>query len=300
MNKKQKKTNNLSIILLSVVLLILVGILAKATGITESFGDISKLVNINFDTILKMTLAILLVILLSNLIIFILSFFRDKKGRKGTLATVFTSLVKYGAVLFGACWALSIIGVDVSTIFASVGVLALILGFGAESLIADLVTGIFILFENQYNVGDIIEVGGFRGEVSEIGIRTMSVKDNGGNIKIINNSDMKNVINRSERQSVSVTDVSVSYDTDLEVLEKKLVEEILPQIKKQYPQIFIGDVNFVGVEQLADSGVVLRFSAQVEEANIFRGKRILNKELKIRFDKEKICIPYPQVDVHTK
>ena len=111
---------------------------------------------------------------------------------------------------------------------------------------------------------------------------------------------MKNVINRSERQSVSVTDVSVSYDTDLEVLEKKLVEEILPQIKKQYPQIFIGDVNFVGVEQLADSGVVLRFSAQVEEANIFRGKRILNKELKIRFDKEKICIPYPQVDVHTK
>ncbi|MBQ7943137.1 MAG: mechanosensitive ion channel family protein [Lachnospiraceae bacterium] len=298
--EKQTEKNNLKTTLVSVVLLIVLGFLAKQFGVMETVGDISELFTLSVDTIVKMMLAVLLVVVVSNLIIFILSFFRTQKGRKGTLATVITSLVKYGATLLGACWALAILGVNVSTIFASVGVLALILGFGAESLIADLVTGIFILFENQYNVGDIIEVGGFRGEVAEIGIRTMSVKDGGGNIKIINNSDMKNVINRSERQSVSVTDVSVSYDTDLVALEKKLLEEILPQIKERHDDIFIGDINFVGVEQLADSGIVLRFSAPVEEVDIFNGKRILNKELKIAFDKEKINIPYPQMDIHTK
>ena len=76
---------------------------------------------------------------------------------------------------------------NVSTILASVGLLALIVGFGAESLITDVITGVFMLFENQYNVGDIIEVSGFRGTVSSIGIRTISITDSSGNIKIINN-----------------------------------------------------------------------------------------------------------------
>ena len=298
--KKQTRKNNVVTIVVSLVLLVIVGVLANVLGVMETIGDISEIFVISVDTVVKVILAVLLVTVLSNLLIFVLSFFRAEKGRKGTLATVFISLIKYGAVLLGACWTLAILGVDVSTIFASVGVLALILGFGAESLIADLVTGIFILFENQYNVGDIIEVGGFRGEVAEIGIRTMSIRDNGGNIKIINNSDMKNVINRSERQSITVTDVSVSYDTDLELLEKKLEEDILPQIKERHPEVFIDKVNFVGVEQLADSGMILRFSAPVEEINIFKGKRILNRELKIAFDKENINIPYPQIDVHTK
>ena len=298
--KTQMNKKNVVTMLVSLVLLVVVGVLANALGVMETIGDVSELFVLSVDTVVKAVLAILLVTVLSSLLIFVLSFFRAKKGRKGTLATVFTSLIKYGAVIIGACWVLAILGVDVSTIFASVGVLALILGFGAESLIADLVTGVFILFENQYNMGDIIEVGGFRGEVAEIGIRTMSIRDNGGNIKIINNSDMKNVINRSERQSVAVTDVSVSYDTDLELLEKKLNEEILPLIKEKYSELFIDKVNFVGVEQLADSGIILRFSAPVEEVNIFKGKRILNKELKIAFDKEKINIPYPQIDIHTK
>lgn len=298
--KEPKKKNNLGTLLVTAGLLVVTGVLAKVFGVMETVGDLSGSLDLSLNTLVKVIFVVLLVTLAANLIIFILGFLREKKGRKGTLATVFTSLTKYGAVLIGACWSLAILGVDVSTIFASVGVLALILGFGAESLIADLVTGVFILFENQYNVGDIIEVGGFRGEVLEIGIRTMSVKDAGGNIKIINNADMKNVINRSEKQSIAVTDVSVSYDTDLEELEEKLVKEILPEIRDRNSDIFIDDVHFVGVEQLADSGVVLRFSAEVEEANIFKGKRLLNKELKVCFDREKISIPYPQMDIHTK
>ena len=92
---------------------------------------------------------------------------------------------------------LHLLGVNILAIVASLGVLALIVGFAADSIIADLVTGVFILFDSQYNVGDIIEVDGFRGVVTDIGIRTTSITDASENIKIVNNADMRNILNRS-------------------------------------------------------------------------------------------------------
>ena len=284
---------------IAVVILIILGMLSGVFGVFDGIGGVLDMVSIGKDTLFKLLMAIVLVVCISNFILLILKLLQNNKGRISTLATVISSLVKYGAVLIGFCWGLSIIGVNVSTIFASVGIVALILGFGAESLVADMVTGVFILFENQYNVGDIIEVGGFRGTVREIGIRTISIVDTGGNVKIINNADMKNVINRSNQRSVAVTDVGISYNTNLEELDEKL-KVILADIKKKHEDIFIDRVECVGVEALADSSVVLRFIADVEEAKIFSGKRLLNKELKIHFDKENIEIPFPQVDVHSK
>lgn len=284
---------------IAVVLLVVLGLLSGAFGVFDGMEGMLEMVTIGKDTIFKLLMAIVLVVCLSKLVLLILKLLQSKRGRISTLATVIASLVKYASVLIGFCWGLSIIGVNVSTIFASVGIVALILGFGAESLVADMVTGVFILFENQYNVGDIIEVEGFRGTVREIGIRTISLVDTGGNVKIINNADMKNVINRSNQRSVAVTEVGVSYATNLEELDKKL-EGILTDIKKKHSDIFIDRVECVGVEQLADSGVILKFIADVEEAKIFSGRRLLNKELKIHFDKEHIEIPFPQVDIHTK
>lgn len=280
-------------------LLIVLVLLFKNTQLFESLGDTERGVRLSAGMIINVVIAVILVVLVCNILLVILNFLRNRKGRMGTIATVTSSLVKYGAVLIAFCWVLSIIGVNVSTIFASVGIVALILGFGAESLVADLVTGIFILFENQYNVGDYIEVDGFRGKVQEIGIRTLCLEDNGGNVKIISNSELKNIINRSNQRSVAVADVGVSYDTDLEELDKKL-EKILEEIKKKHAEVFVGRVACVGVEQLADSSVVLRFVADVDEENIFSGRRILNKELKIAFDKEGITIPYPKLDVYNR
>ena len=156
---------------------------------------------------------------------------------------------------------------------------------------------VFILFENEYNIGDIIEVDGFRGTVKSISIRTLSLEDGGGNIKIINNSDLKNIINRSNQGSRAVSDIDVSYDTDLEQLEETL-NVILAEIKEKHPEVFIGDVMYAGVENLGASGITLRFVAEVNEKDIFSGRRLLNKELKVAFDKHKISVPFPQVDVH--
>lgn len=299
MEEKNTLKKQVMVLAVATVLLVVIGVLSGVFGVFDGLEGVFEMVTISRDVVFKVVLAILVVVCVSNFIILVLKLFQGKKGRTKTLATVIASLVKYASVLIGFCWVLSIIGVNVSTIFASVGIVALILGFGAESLVADMVTGVFILFENQYNIGDIIEVDGFRGTVQEIGIRTISIVDGGGNVKIVNNADMKNVVNRSNQGSVAVTDISVSYDTNLDELEKKL-PAIFEEIKKKYPEVFEGNIECSGVENLADSGVVLRFVADVSEESIFKGRRILNKEIKNAFDKEKVRIPFPQVEIQTK
>lgn len=299
MDKKGSVKKNVLHVGIAVILLLLVMAAAVPLGIFNGIGGFWSMIPITLDMVVRLLFAIAFMVILTNLILLLLKKFKTKSGRLSTLSTVMISLIKYVSVLLGFCWCLTIIGVNVSTIFASLGIIALILGFGAETLIADLVTGVFILFENQYNVGDIIEVDGFRGTVTEIGIRTISIMDGGGNVKIINNSNMKNIVNRSDQQSVAVTDISVSYGEDLEELEKKL-PAILDGIYQNHKDVFEKEVIYLGVEQLSDSSVVLRFKADVKEENIFSGRRILNRELKIAFDRENIEIPFPQVDIHNR
>ena len=276
------------------VLLIAVSVIARVTNL---FSGLENMISLSLETVGRIIIALSFIVLLHNVLTLILDSFRKKSGRVGTLATLISSLMRYAIVLLAFCWIASIIGVDISTIFASIGIIALILGFGAESLVADLVTGVFILFENEYNIGDIIEVDGFRGTVKTISIRTLSLEDSGGNIKIINNSDLKNIVNRSNQGSRAVSDIDVSYDTDLEQLEETLID-ILAEIKAKHPGVFIGEIKYAGVETLGASGITLRFVAEVNEKDIFYGRRLLNKELKISFDKHNISIPFPQVDVH--
>ena len=235
----------------------------------------------------------------SALVTLLLGLVKPRSHRAGTLLTISASLVKYVAGMVILCWGLSILGVDVSTIVASVGVLALVVGFGAESLIEDVVTGTFMLFENQYNVGDIVEVNGFRGTVKEIGIRTTSIMDVGGNVKIINNSDMKNILNRSDNASIAVSNIDVPYETDLENFEPKL-PALMEKIFYAHRDIMLSPPRYLGVQELAPSGVTLRFTVEVPEDQIYNGTRVLNRELLVGFRKLGVEVPFPQVDVHQR
>ena len=229
----------------------------------------------------------------------ILSLFQPKSHRTATLLTLSRSILKYVAAIVILCWGLSILGVDLSTIVTAVGILALVLGFGAESLVADLVTGTFMLLENQFNVGDIVEVNGFRGTVKEIGIRTTSIIDAGKNVKIINNSDMKNVLNRSDNASLAVSDIDVPYETDLPALEAKL-PALLEKILEARKDTFLSAPSYLGVQTLGASGVTLRFIVEVPEDKIYSGARLLNRELLVGLKSLGVECPFPQVDVHQR
>ncbi len=234
-----------------------------------------------------------------SLLSLILGLFHPEDHRSRTLLTLIQSLLKYVAAIVILCWGLSILGVDLPTIVTAVGILALVLGFGAESLIADLVTGAFMIFENQYNVGDIVEVNGFRGTVKEIGIRTTSIEDAGKNIKIINNSDMKNILNRSNNASLAVSDIDVPYETDLPALEAKL-PALLEKIHAARADTFLEAPRYLGVQTLGASGISLRFVVEVPEDKIYSGARLLNRELLLGLKSLGVECPFPQVDVHQR
>ena len=240
-----------------------------------------------------------LVLFAAQLLRVLLNLIQPKERKGKTLISLLSSLLHYVAAIVILCWGLSILGVNVNAIVASVGIVALIVGFGAESLVADVVTGIFLLFENQYNVGDIVEVNGFRGTVKEIGIRTTSIVDTGDNIKIINNSEMKNILNRSDNISRAVSDIAIPYETDLEALEGKL-PQLMEDIFQKRQDVMLAPPRYLGVQQLADSSVILRFVVDVAEKDIYSGARTLNRDLWLGFRSLGVECPFPQVDVHSK
>ena len=240
-----------------------------------------------------------MVLFAASLLRLMLNLVKPKERKAMTMISILSSLLRYVAALVILCWGLSILGVNVNAIVASVGIVALVVGFGAESLVADVVTGIFLIFENQYNVGDIVEVNGFRGVVKEIGIRTTSIMDMGENIKIINNSEMKNILNRSDNISRAVSDIAIPYETDLEALEAKL-PRLMEDIFAKRQDVMLSAPRYLGVQQLAESSVILRFVVDVAEKDIYSGARNLNRDLWLGFRSLGVECPFPQVDVHSK
>ena len=240
-----------------------------------------------------------MVLFAASLLRLMLNLVKPKERKAMTMISILSSLLRYVAALVILCWGLSILGVNVNAIVASVGIVALIVGFGAESLVADVVTGIFLIFENQYNVGDIVEVNGFRGTVKDIGIRTTSIMDMGENIKIINNSEMKNILNRSDNISRAVSDIAIPYETDLEALEAKL-PKLMEDIFAKRQNVMLSAPQYLGVQQLAESAVILRFVVDVAEKDIYSGARTLNRDLWLGFRRLGVECPFPQVDVHSK
>ena len=231
-----------------------------------------------------------------RILMWILGLIKTKTRRGETLKGMLANVIRYAVVIFAIIYGLNILGADVLTVIAGLGILALIIGFGAQSLIEDIFAGIFILFEGRFYVGDIISVDGFRGTVRSIGIVSTQIADVGGNIRIMNNSDIRVLTNLSDVSSVAVSIVSIAYGADL-IKAEKVINALLDTLPEKYPNMFPVRPNYMGVENLSDSSVDLKVTADVHESNIYNARRILNRELKLALDAGGIEIPFPQVVV---
>ena len=267
----------------------------------HALGWIEKVPHVQWNPKAILNSAVILLVLFAaeGAVGYILSLLKPKSNRVRTMIALTRNLMRYIVILIGICLVLTVFGVDIITILAGLGIIALIVGFGAESLIADVVTGMFILIDNQYNIGDIIEINGFRGTVTDISVRTTVLTDPGGNVKIINNSDMKNILNRSDNSSKAITEFPIPYDTDVEALEEK-IPELLKRIRAAHPEMMKSDPVYLGIDRLDDSSIVLKFYAEVAESDIFAGARVLNHDLLIGMRKLGVEVPFPQFDVHQK
>ena len=217
-----------------------------------------------------------------------------KKGR--AIVDMFCSLIKYAAVIVLLFFVLKTLGVDTTAILAGIGILGLVVGLGAQPLIADILAGLFIVFEKVFDVGDIIVVNGFRGTVKEIGIRTTQIVDAGGNVKIINNAKLQEVINMTDQLSLAICDIGIEYGESLERVEA-ILKEKLPKVKEAIPDIIDGPF-YKGVAELGDSAVVIRFVANCDEGAKYQVERDMNRQFKLLFDENNINIPFPQVVVN--
>lgn len=220
-----------------------------------------------------------------------------KNRHAETLKGLACNCIKYAVVIFTIIFGLSILGINMVAVLTSLGLVGLVVGFGAQSLIEDVITGLFIIFEGQFHVGDIISIDNFRGTVTGIGIRTTNLMDAGGNIKIINNSDIRTLTNLSEVASYAITDVGIAYNADLLAAEAAITQQ-LREMPKLYPHIFQEVPSYSGVQDLAASSVNLRVVAKVDESNVYSARRLLNRELKLCLDRAGIEIPFPQMVVH--
>ena len=218
----------------------------------------------------------------------------SKTQRGITVSSLVGSLLNWLTAIISVIIILSCFGVDTTALITGAGVVTLVVGLGMQSLIADIVAGLFIVFENEFNVGDIITVDGFRGEVVSIGIRTTKLKA-AGNVKIFNNNAIQGVLNQSLEPSLVKTLIDVEYGDKLPEIER-IIKEHVGELKIDKA---VDDVSYDGVAALGASGVTLQFTCHCNEPDIFSVSRELNGAVKNMFDENGINIPFPQVVVHT-
>lgn len=217
-------------------------------------------------------------------------------GARGeTIGHLLLSVLKYGGVIGGLFYCLYLLGIDSSSLLASAGILSLVIGLGAQSLIKDILAGIFIVFEGEFRVGDIVTINGYRGTVMDIGLRTTKIMGVDGNIKIYNNSEISGVLNMTKEASIAITRISIEYGQDLDYVEAVLNRD-MPAIRENNPQIIAGPV-YRGVGELADSGVELVITCSCAEADIIAVTRYMNKEILQIFYRNGINVPFPNVTI---
>lgn len=259
----------------------------------EENGETVTIAPSTLQVIINSLITIVLILSISKVLRTLFKLRFKKSDRAKTIVSLLDGFVKYGAAIAVIIYFLKACGVNTEALIASVGILALIVGLGAQSLIADIIAGMFIIFENTFNTGEIISIDGFRGEVIEIGIRTTKLLDAAGNIKIMNHSDIKNIVNLSREPSLAVVDVDFPYDVPIEYIEK-LFDEKFASLKEKIPGIISGPF-YKGVTEYKDSNVTVKIVATCLEVDRFQVQRDLLREYRAILTQEGIDIAYPHV-----
>ena len=219
----------------------------------------------------------------------------DKK--KKTIISLIKNILKWLVYIFVMLSILSVYGVDTSGIIASLGIAGLVIGLALQDIIADFVAGIFILFDDQYIIGDVVEINGFKGEVIGFGLMSTKIKNASGDVLIISNSSFKEIINYSRTNYSLLINLDVAYDTDIDKLEKVL-EGLRDDVLKM--ENVIGNYNLLGINEFSSSSVKYLVSVECKANCQYQIKRDYFKLVKKSFDKNKIEIPYNKLDVNVR
>ncbi|GLB59217.1 mechanosensitive ion channel family protein [Cytobacillus sp. NCCP-133] len=223
---------------------------------------------------------------------------RISERREATLLKLLENILTYVVFFVAAIMILSVLTIDVKALLAGAGIVGLAVGFGAQSLVKDIITGFFIIFEDQFSVGDYIRIDQFEGTVEEIGLRTTKIKSWTGEIHILPNGSILQVTNFSLNNSVAFVDVSIAYEGDI-VKAEKVLQELFQKLPEKYEDM-VKPPEILGIQNLAASDVVLRVVSETLPMRHFYIARQLRKEIKLCLDEKGIEIPFPRLVMYTR
>ncbi|MEL1242033.1 mechanosensitive ion channel family protein [Flavobacterium flavipallidum] len=222
-----------------------------------------------------------------------------EEKRENTLIQIFATSSKIAILCISSLMVLEEFGIEIGPILAAAGIVGLAFGFGGQYLIRDIISGLFIILENQYRVGDIVNLDLASGKVEQISLRKTTLRDIDGTVHHIPHGEVKRVSNLSNEFSRININVGVSYNSD--------IEHVISTINKigndlandpQWKEFIIQPPQFLRIDEFADSSIVLKILGESLPDKKWDLTGELRKRIKITFDKEGIEIPFPQLVVH--
>lgn len=223
----------------------------------------------------------------------------EETKRIDTIARVFRYIINIMIAVVAGIQILNEVGISIAPVLAAAGVVGVAIGFGAQSLVKDYFAGFFLLLENQVRQGDVVEVGDKSGLVEEVTLRYVKMRDYSGNVHYVPNGIITTVTNMSREFAQSVIEVGVAY--------RENVEEVIAVMKEvgqtlrnddDFKAKILEDLEMAGVEQLADSAVIIRCRFKVLPLEQWGIRREYFKRLKAAFDEKGIEIPFPHLTVY--
>ncbi len=216
--------------------------------------------------------------------------------RRGTICAILSSVVHYCVYFFIFVQALNqLFGINVMSLLAAAGVVGIAVAFGAQSVVKDVITGFFIIFEGKFEVGDIVTIDDFTGTVDSITLRCTTIKNYMGDLYIVPNGSVEKVLNRQKYPHDVSIDVEIAYESDIDTAIEVL-KECGKKAHREFPMI-TGDLKVLGVVALGNNGVTIRSLVPCEGGNQYDVEREMLRRIKYAFDENNIEIPYNRLVV---
>jgi len=212
--------------------------------------------------------------------------------RAETLEVLLRSVLTYIVFFLAALTILQVFNVNTSAILASAGIIGLAVGFGAQNLVKDVISGFFILFEDQFSVGDFVETAGVVGTVEEVGLRTCKIRQWTGQLHVIPNGEITRVTNYNRGEMIAVVVVGIAYEEDID----RAIDVLRRESEKACSEIdtILDTPQVQGIVELADSAVNIRTIAPTKAGEQWVVERELRRRFKYALDRANIEIPYPR------
>lgn len=220
--------------------------------------------------------------------------YADEK-RKKTITNLIINIIRVLFTSVAILMILNVYNIDTTALIASFGTIGIVAGLALQDTMKDFLSGLTIIFENQYSVGDTATINGFKGEVTAIGLKSTRLRAYTGEVMIIANRNIGEVINHSVEKSLAQVNFQVSYEDDTEKVEKVL-KKLCERLTKELENIR-GEVTLLGITNLDESGINYRITVETVPLKNVEIERLILKEVKLELDKHGITIPYKQVVV---